>query len=154
MKLNAKTCKSQGCVSLKLLKTVSSHKVLGLVTQEYLKWNERICMTVFKAKHLHIILVIRRGGVSAVDLVVFCVALLRSVLEKTVANALPAQPNEMARVQMRALRIIYQRSSCEEALQFALNTNQDTGKKTTKCCNYMTVASRAILQGSIYIAGP
>ena len=85
-------------------------------------------MTVFKAKYLHIILVIRRGGVSAVDLVVFCVALLRSVLEKTVANALPAQPSEMARVQMRALRIIYQRSSCEEALQFALNTNQDTRK--------------------------
>ena len=106
-------------------------------------------MTVSKAKHLHIILVIRRGDVSAVDLVVFCVALIRSVLEKTVANTLPTQPSEMARVQMRALRTIYHRSSCEEALQFALNTNQDTGKKTSKCCNYMAVASRAILQGSL-----
>ena len=63
-----------------VLETVGSHKVLGLVIQDDLKWNENTCMIVSKAsKRLHIIRVLRRGGVSAADLLVIYVALVRSV---------------------------------------------------------------------------
>ena len=81
-------------------------------------------MIVSKASiRLHIISVLRRGGVSAADLLVIYVALVRSVLEYCCVvwhNALPFYlSSEIERVQMRALRIIYPRSSHEEALQRA-----------------------------------
>ena len=54
-----------------VLETVRSHKVLGLVIQDNLKWNENTCMIVSMAsKRLHIIRVLRRGGVSVADLLV------------------------------------------------------------------------------------
>ena len=66
-----------------VLETVRSHKVPGLVIKDNLKWKEEnTCMIVSKAsKRLHIIRVLRRGGVSAADLLVIYVALVRSVLE-------------------------------------------------------------------------
>ena len=81
-------------------------------------------MIVFKAsKRLHIIRVLRRGGVNVADLLVIYVALIRSVLEYCCVvwhNALPAYlSSEIERVQMRALRIIYPRSSYQEASQLA-----------------------------------
>ena len=81
-------------------------------------------MIVSKAfKRLHIIRVLRRGGVSEADLLVIYVALVRSVLEYCCVvwhNALPAYlSSQIERVQMRALRIIYPRSSYQEALQRA-----------------------------------
>ena len=64
-----------------------------------------------------------RGGVSAADLLVIYVALVRSFLEYCCVvwhNALPAYlSSEIERVQMRALRIIYPRSSYQGALQRA-----------------------------------
>ena len=79
---------------LYLLETVRSHKVLGLVIQDNLKWNENPRMIVSKAsKRLHIIRVLRRGGVSAADLLDIYVALVRSVREYCCVvwhNALPA----------------------------------------------------------------
>ena len=137
MKLNAKKCKELRVCFFKaipqlpplridgqVLETVPSHKVLGLVIQDKLKWNENTRMIVSKAsKRLHIIRVLRRGGVSAADLLVIYVALVRSVLEYCCVvwhNALPAYlSSEIERVQMRALRIIYPRSSYQEALQRA-----------------------------------
>ena len=137
MKLNAKQCKELRVCFFKVtpqlptlridgqvLETVRSHKVLGLVIQDNLKWNENTCMIVSKAfKHLPIIRVLRRGGVSAADLLVIYVALVRSVLEYCCVvwhNALPAHlSSEIERVQMRALRIIYPRSSYQEAFQRA-----------------------------------
>ena len=137
MKLNAKQCKELRVCFFKatpqlptlridgqVLETVRSHKVLGLVIQDNLKWNENTCMIVSKAfKHLPIIRVLRRGGVSAADLLVIYVALIRSVLEYCCVvwhNALPAHlSSEIERVQMRALRIIYPRSSYQEAFQRA-----------------------------------
>ena len=81
-------------------------------------------MIVSKAsKRLHIIRVLRRGGVSAADLLVIYLALARSVLEHYCVvwhNTFPAYlSSEIERVQMRALRIIYPRSSYQEALQRA-----------------------------------
>ena len=68
-------------------------------------------MIVSKAsKRLHIILVLRRGGVNAADPLVIYVALVRSVLEYCCVvwhNALPAYlSSEIERVQKRALRMI------------------------------------------------
>ena len=77
-----------------VLETVRSQKVLGLVIQDNLKWNENTCMIVSKAsKRLNIIRVLPRGGVSAADLLVIYAALVRSVLEYCCVvwhNALPA----------------------------------------------------------------
>ena len=84
MKLNAKKFKGLRVCFFKVtpqlpllrihgqvLETVRSRKVLGLVIQDNLKWDEHICMIVSKAsKHLHIICVLRRGGVNAADLLV------------------------------------------------------------------------------------
>ena len=95
MKPNAKKCKELRVCFFKatpqlpplridgqVLETVRSLKVLGLVIQDNLKLNENTCMIVSKAsKRLHIIRVLRRGGVSAADLLVIYVALVRSVLE-------------------------------------------------------------------------
>ena len=109
----------------RVLGTVRSHNVLGLVIEDNLRWNEHICMIVCKAsKRLHIICVLRRrGGVIAADLVAIYVALIPSVLEYCCViwhNALSTYPSsEIERVQMRALRIIYPRSSYQEALQLA-----------------------------------
>ena len=88
-----------------VFETVRLHQVLGLVIQDNLKWNENTCMIVSKAfKRLHIIRVLRRGGVSAADLLVIYVALIRSVLEYCCVvwhNALPAHlSSEIERVQM------------------------------------------------------
>ena len=100
--------------------------------QDNLKWNQNTCMIVSKAfKRLHIIRVLRRGGVSVADLLVIYVALVRSVLEHCYVvwhNALPAYlSSEIERVQMRPLRIIYPRSSYQEAL---LNVLKSLALKT------------------------
>ena len=70
-----------------------SYEVLGLVIQDNLKWNEHIGMIVSKeSKRLHIIRVLRTGGVMTADLVIY-VTLVRSFLEYCYVvghNALPA----------------------------------------------------------------
>ena len=86
-----------------VLETVRSHKVPGLVIKDNLKWKEEnTCMIVSKAsKRLHIIRVLRRGGVSAADLLVIYVALVRSVLEYCCVvwhNALPVYLSSESRV--------------------------------------------------------
>ena len=69
MKLDAKKCKEMLicffrntpelpslCVGGQALESVSSHKVLGLIIQNDLRWNEHIAMIVTKAsKRLHIL---------------------------------------------------------------------------------------------------
>ena len=65
MKLNAKKCKELRVCFFKatpqlpllridgqVLETVRSHKVLGLVIQDNLKWNENTCMIVSKASEV------------------------------------------------------------------------------------------------------
>ena len=79
-------------------------------------------MIVSKAsKRLHIMRVLRRGGVIDSDLVAIYVAVVRFVLECCCVvwhNALPTYlSSEIERVEMRALRIRHPRSSYQEALQ-------------------------------------
>ena len=136
MNLNAKKCKELRVCYLRetprlaplqiddqALELVSSHKVLGLVIQSNLKWNDHITAVVSKAsKRLHILRVLRRGGVPAEDLLAIYCALIRSVLEYCCVvwhHALPSYLSEdVERVQMRALRVILPGQSYKEALKY------------------------------------
>ena len=91
-------------------------------------------MIVSKAsKRLHIIRVLRRGGVSAADLFVIYVDLVRSILEHCFVvwhNTLPAYlSSEIEWVQMRALRIIYPQSTYQEASRAKITRLEDTGNE-------------------------
>lgn len=123
MKLNAKKCKEMRICFLKeptelpllkigdqQLELVTSHKVLGLVIQNNLKWNNHIEATVTKtSKRLHILRVLRRGGVEMNDLTTIYISLIRSVLEYCCVvwhHALPSYlSQELERIQKRALKI-------------------------------------------------
>ena len=95
MKLNAKKCKELRICFLKetpqlssltidghVLETVRSHKVLGLIIQNNLKWDEQILSTVTKAsKRLYALRILSRGGVPPADLINVYYAFIRSILE-------------------------------------------------------------------------
>ena len=84
MKLKAKKCKEMRICYLKekpqitqlhidgqALELVCSYKILGLTIQNNLKWNEHVNAVISKAsKRLHILRILRRGGVSSNDLFV------------------------------------------------------------------------------------
>ena len=104
------------------LELVSSYKVLGLVIQNNLKWNDHISAVISKtSKRLHILRVLRRGGVPAEDLFAIYVALIRSILEYCCVvwhHALPLYlSDKVERIQKRALKIILPGFSYSEALQ-------------------------------------
>ena len=128
MKLNAKKCKEMQicffrskpelphlCVEDQILECVPSHKVLGLIIQDDLKWNEHISMIVTKAsKRLHIL-----RTIPPHDLITIYYALIRSTLEYccTVWHCgLPMYLSEQVeKIQKRALRIILPGRSYGEA---------------------------------------
>jgi hypothetical protein len=134
MKLNTKKCKELRVCFLRespdlspllidghALEVVRSHKVLGLVIQNDLKWNTHIESVVSKAsKRLYIIRILRRGGVPVEDLLSIYFALIRSVLEYCCVvwhHALPLYlADVLERMQKRALRIILPGYSYREAL--------------------------------------
>ena len=93
------------------LELLTTHKVLCLVIQNNLKWNNHIASTVTKAsKRLLILRVLRRGGVEINDLITFYIALIRSLLEYSCVvwhHALPSYlSQELERIQKRSLKII------------------------------------------------
>ena len=95
MKLNPKKCKELRVCFLRetpdlspllidghALEVVQSHKVLGLVIQNDLKWNDHIDSVVSKAsKRSYIFRTLRCGGVPTEDLLTIYFALIRPVLE-------------------------------------------------------------------------
>ena len=137
MKLNAKKCKELRICFLKetpnlspltidghVLESVRSYKVLGLIIQSNLKWDEQVLSTVTKAsKRLYALRVLSRGGVPPADLISVYYALIRSILEycSEVWNyAIPQYlSDELEKVQKRAMRIIFPGHSYDEALQLA-----------------------------------
>ena len=108
MVLNPKKCKemtlrfrrvvdhlpSALAIDTKALESVDAHKVLGVTIQSNLKWDLHINEVVAKAsKRLHILRVLKRGGVPPADLLKVYFALIRSVLEYCCPvwhNALPS----------------------------------------------------------------
>ena len=126
MVLNPKKCKAMTlrfrrvvdhlpsalAIDTKALESVDAHKVLGVTIQSNLKWDLHINEVVAKAsKRLHILRVLKRGGVPPADLLKVYFALIRSVLEYCCPvwhNVLPVKLSDnIKRVQKRALRIIF-----------------------------------------------
>ena len=125
------------CVNGKVLETVKSHKVLGLIIQDNLKWNKHIEMSTSKAsKRLHIIRVLRQGGVPPHDLLHIYYALVHSVLEYCCIIWHNSQPKYLLKniemVQKRALRIILPGISNSEALE-KLNCPRLDDRRTFLC---------------------
>ena len=115
-----------------MLESVRSYKVLGLIIQSNLKWDEQILSTVTKAsKRLYALRVLSRGGVPPADLISVYYALIRSILEycSEVWNyAIPQYlSDELEKVQKRAMRIMFPGHSRDEALQLA------NCRRQTKC---------------------
>ena len=108
-------------IDTKALESVDAHKVLGVTIQSNLKWDLHINEVVAKAsKRLHILRVLKRGGVPPADLLKVYFALIRSVLEYCCPvwhNALPVKLSDsIERVQKRALRIIFPALHYQETL--------------------------------------
>ena len=108
-------------IDTKALESVDAHKVLGVTIQSNLKWDLHINEVVAKAsKRLHILRVLKRGGVPPADLLKVYFALIRSVLEYCCPvwhNALPVKLSDsIERVQKRALRVIFPALHYQEAL--------------------------------------
>ena len=161
MKLNAKKCKELRVCFLKeppqllpltidsyVLETVRSHKVLGLIIQDNLKWDEQIRSIVIKAsKRLHILRVLFRGGVPPADLTNIYYALIRSILEyccEVWNYAIPRYlSDELERVQKRAMRIIFPGHSYDEALQLANCTRLSDRQNKTCIKTLQKISKRA-----------
>ena len=124
------------------LELVTSHKVLGLVIQNNLKWNNHIESIVTKgSKRLHILRVLRRGGVEINDLITTYTALIRSLLEYCCVvwhHALPSYlSQELERVQKRALNP----NPYSEALQL-LNLRTLDKRRNELCVKTLEKISR------------
>ena len=150
MKLNASKCKEMlMCflrkrpqiqplrVNVKVLETVKSHKVLGLIIQDCLKWNKHIEMSTSKAsKRLQIIRVLRRGGIPPQDLLHIYYVLIHSVLEYCCVIWHNSQPKYLSKniemIYKRALRIILPGTSYSEALA-KLNCPRLDARRTFLC---------------------
>ena len=118
------------------IETVRSRKVLGLIIQDNLKWDEQICSVVAKAsKRLHILRVLSRGGVPASDLTKIYYALIRPVLEYCCpvwSNSIPTcLSDELERVQ-RDLCALSTQISHDKALQLA-NCKRLTERRIEIC---------------------
>ena len=103
---------------------VTSHKVLRLIIQNDLKWNEHIASVFTKAsKRFHILRVLRRGGVPAADLLSIYLSLIPSILEYSCVvwhYALPSYLSEqLKRVQKRAFGIIFPKQTYSRARELA-----------------------------------
>ena len=133
MKLNAKKCKEMRICFLKepmelphlkiddqQLELVTSHRVLGLVIQNILKWNNHIESIVTKAsKCLNILWVLCREGVEINDLITIYIALYLNNCCEVWHHTLPSYlSQELECIQKRALKIIIPAFSYSEALQF------------------------------------
>ena len=108
----------------KPLDCVSSFKVLGVVINDQLKWQDNIDMIVKKAsKRLYILRVLRRSGVPPADLLTIYFSLIRSTVEyaccvwdKSLTKHLSGK---LELVQKRAMRIIYPNTQYSDALCLA-----------------------------------
>ena len=103
------------------LESVDAHKVLGVTIQSNLKWDLHInAVVALVSKRLHILRILKRGGVPPANLLKVYFVLIRSVLEYCCPvwhYALPVKLSDsIEQVQQRALRIIFPAMNYQEAL--------------------------------------
>ena len=103
-------------IDTKALESVDAHKVLSVTIQSNLKWDLHTNDVVAKAsKSLHILRVLKRGGVPPADLLKVYFALIRSVLEYCCPvwhNVLPVKLSHS----IERVRIIFPALHYQEAL--------------------------------------
>ena len=95
-----------------IIDLVKSVKVLGVIIQDNLKWNQHVDATVKKAaKRLYFLIQLKRAHVPAKDLVCFYIACIQSVLLYACQVFHYSVPEYLCaaleRVQKGAMRIIY-----------------------------------------------
>jgi len=131
------------------LELVTSHKVLGLVIHNNLKWNNHIESIVTKAsKRLHILRVLRRGGVESNDLITIYTALIRSLLEHRCIvwnHALPSCLSQKLEknTETCSVKIIVPALSYSEAPQ-ALNLRTLDDRRNELCVKTLRKISRGL----------
>ena len=88
---------------------VTSAKLLGVTLSVDLKWNTHIVNIVGKANQRVLMMCqLKKGSVSAAELIRIYISVIRPILEYTCHSALTVKlSKDLARVQKRALRIVY-----------------------------------------------
>ena len=146
MKLNIKKCKELRVSFLEEtpqlmpllidghpIETLRSHKVLELMIQNNLKWDE------------HILRVLRRSGIPSADLLTVYIALIRSILENSCevwhSSISCYLSDKLEKIQKRALRIIYPEQTYKDALLLAGITKLWTSREDL-CLKTLTKITR------------
>ena len=113
---------------------VGSYKILGVIISDDLKWNAHVEYVIAKAaKTLYALRLLKRAGVMPEDMLKVYTYNIRSVLEYAaqVWQNIPAYLSDaIESIQRRALRIIFPKSSYQQALDLT---------------NLSTLANRRIL---------
>ena len=110
------------------IERVSSHKLVGVVIQDDLKWSNHIDMITKKSsKRLHILRVLRCSLIPTNDLPKVYLSLIRPVLEYCCPVWHPIYLSDrIERIQKKDFRIMYPTLSYEDALQ-------------TTCCTWLSI---------------
>ena len=105
----------------KVIEKVTSFKLLGVIFNDNLTWNDHISMLCTKAsQRLYFVILLKRAGVSCDDMLQFFCSTIRSILEYACVVWHPGltktESKALENIQERALRIICPDVSYEEAL--------------------------------------
>ena len=113
---------------------VTSFKLLGLWVDDNLKWNTKTNHILKKAaKRLYLLKVLKSYGEPEKDLMAFYTSVIRSVLEYG-AEVWHGSLTGLTGIQKSALRIIYPKSTYNEALtRCGIKTLES--RRETKCVN-------------------
>ena len=122
----------------KIIKRVTSTKLVGVIIQNDLKWTEQITNMISKARsRLYFLTQLKRAKAEEKDLLVFYKSIVRPHLEyssQTWSSGITqTQSENIERVQRRALRIIYPDEDSVSALRKSgLQTLQERRTKFSK----------------------
>ena len=95
-----------------IINRVGFYKLLGVIVQDNLRWNEHVNFICSKAStRLFLLKVLKHSNLSNKDLLCFYICAIRTLLEyacEVFHSSLTAQQNDnIENIQKRALRIIY-----------------------------------------------
>ena len=158
MRLNEKKCKDMVINFLKyqptvitpiqlngiVIERVSSYKLLGVIITNDLSWNEH-CDSIYKkaTKRLFVLRTLKRVCLGTNDLVLVYCSIVRSIVEyaSPVWAAIPLYLDELIEsVQRKALKIIFGRVDCTEALVLAGLESLSNTRRVGACKRFMATA--------------
>ena len=130
-----------------VLQEVSAVKLLGVILQRDLKWNDHVSVTISRASsRLYMLRRLKEFHLPAADLVTVYVGFVRPLLEYACpvwhSSLTCAQSAALERIQKRALRLIFPGTSYNTSLDLARIVDLETRRKTL-CINFATKASRS-----------